>query len=110
MAIKRCQKCEEPLKGEFWCSHCKTVFKCPIPGCGATIKPGATECHRCGLFFEDYLNGRKMYRRCPKCKKKQGLSEQQCRFCHHWFNCPTCGEKVSTNTVLTCPRCGTSLR
>jgi predicted RNA-binding Zn-ribbon protein involved in translation (DUF1610 family) len=51
-----------------------------------------------------------MYRRCPKCKKKQGLSEHQCRFCRHWFNCPTCGDKVSTNTVLTCPRCGTSLR
>ena len=110
MAIKRCQKCEEPLKGEFWCSHCKAVFKCPIPGCGATIKPGASECQRCGLFFEDYLSGRKMYRRCPKCKKKQGLSEQQCRYCRHWFDCPTCGEKVSTTTVLTCPRCGTSLR
>ncbi|MBN1957062.1 MAG: hypothetical protein JXQ81_12570 [Desulfuromonadales bacterium] len=110
MANKRCPKCGEPLKGEYWCHACKTVLKCPIPGCEATIKPGATECPRCGLFFEDYLNGRKMYRRCPKCKKKQGLSEQQCRFCRHWFNCPTCGEKVSTNTVLTCPRCGTSLR
>jgi predicted RNA-binding Zn-ribbon protein involved in translation (DUF1610 family) len=51
-----------------------------------------------------------MYRRCPKCEKKQGLSEQQCRYCHHWFNCPTCGSKISTNTVLTCPRCGTGLR
>ncbi|HMB16359.1 MAG TPA: hypothetical protein VKN62_08585 [Pelovirga sp.] len=107
---KKCSQCGALLTGGYWCKECKAVFKCPIPGCEATVKPGAQECGRCGLFFEDYLSQRKMYRRCPKCKKKQGLSEHQCRFCRHWFNCPTCGDKISTNTVLTCPRCGTSLR
>jgi predicted RNA-binding Zn-ribbon protein involved in translation (DUF1610 family) len=49
-----------------------------------------------------------MYRQCPKCNKKQGLSEIQCKFCKHWFNCPTCGHKVPSTSMLTCPRCGTN--
>ena len=111
MAGKTCPQCKAELKGEYWCSNCKTVFKCPIPGCEARItKPGTEDCPRCGLYFADYLSQRKMYRRCPKCKKKQGLSEHQCRSCRHWFNCPTCGDRISTSTFLTCPRCGTSLR
>jgi hypothetical protein len=111
MAGKTCPNCKAELKGQYWCSHCKMVFKCPIPGCETAItKVGTEDCPRCGLFFADYLSQRKMYRRCPKCKKKQGLSEQQCRSCHHWFNCPTCGDRISKNTLLTCPRCGTGLR
>ncbi len=111
MAGKTCPSCKQELKGKYWCSNCKAVFKCPLPGCEADItKPDAKDCPRCGLFFEDYLSQRKMYRRCPKCKKKQGLSEQQCRSCRHWFNCPTCGDKIPANTLLTCPRCGTGLR
>jgi hypothetical protein len=50
-----------------------------------------------------------MYRQCPKCKKKQGLSEPQCKHCRYWFNCPTCGHKVPSTSMLTCPRCATSL-
>lgn len=69
MTNKKCPKCSEPLKGEYWCNACKTVIKCPLPGCEATIKPGASECHRCGLFFEDYLSNRKMYRRCLSVKE-----------------------------------------
>jgi DNA-directed RNA polymerase subunit RPC12/RpoP len=108
--MEKCPVCKEEKKGKYWCSACKTVFICPLPGCGATISNhDAQECPRCGLLFADYVNQRKMYRQCPKCKKKQGLNEQQCRHCKFWFNCPTCGHKVTSTSALTCPRCGTNL-
>ncbi len=109
--MEKCPVCGEMKKGKYWCSNCKTVFVCPAPNCGAEIKKrGSEECPQCGLFFPEYLQNRKMYRRCPKCKKKQGLSEIQCKFCHYWFNCPTCGHRVQSTSMMTCPRCGTSLR
>lgn len=98
-------------KGKYWCSACKEVFTCPLQNCGAQIPRGeAKECPRCGLYFPEYQENRKMYRVCPKCKKRQGLSEPQCRHCHYWFNCPSCGHQVKSTSSLTCPRCASDLR
>lgn len=109
--MEKCPVCKEPQKNKNWCSACGTVFTCPSPTCGAEVsKRDAHACPRCGLLFADYLTHRKMYRQCPKCKKKQGLSEIQCKFCKYWFMCPTCGHKVPSTSMLTCPRCATSLR
>lgn len=109
--MEKCPVCKEEQKGKYWCKACKTVFLCPAPGCGAQIgKQGVEVCPRCGLLFKEYMESRKMYRQCPKCKKKQGLSEPQCKFCKYWFNCPTCGHKVPSTSMLTCPRCATPLR
>jgi hypothetical protein len=109
--MEKCPVCKEEQKGKYWCKACKTVFVCPAPGCGAQIgKQGVEVCPRCGLLFKEYMESRKMYRQCPKCKKKQGLSEPQCKFCKYWFNCPTCGHKVPSTSMLTCPRCATPLR
>ena len=109
--MEKCPVCKEPKKGKFLCKSCGTVFVCPNPACEAEIrKRDATECPRCGLLFAEYRENRKMVRLCPKCKHTQGLSEPQCRFCRYWFNCPTCGHKVPSTSMLTCPRCATSLR
>ena len=71
--MEKCPVCNELKKGKFWCSACKTVFTCPMQNCGAEIrKQGTDSCPRCGLYFPDYVSNRKMYRRCPKCKKKAG--------------------------------------
>ncbi|MBE0597793.1 MAG: hypothetical protein IH614_11030 [Desulfuromonadales bacterium] len=108
--MEKCPVCKELKKGKFWCSGCGAVFTCPVPACGAEIrKPQDPSCPRCGLLFADYIQGRKMYRQCPKCRKKQGLSESQCKFCKYWFMCPTCGHKVPSTSMLTCPRCATRL-
>ena len=67
--MDKCPVCKEEKKGKYWCSGCQTVFVCPHPNCAKTVrKRGAKECPECGLFFEDYMERRKMYRRCPKCK------------------------------------------
>ncbi|HKL48539.1 MAG TPA: hypothetical protein VJ882_02680 [Desulfuromonadales bacterium] len=109
--MEKCPVCKEEKKGKYWCDACKTVFVCPMQNCGVQIrKRDAKECPQCGLFFEDFVERRKMYRRCPKCGKKQGLSESQCRHCNHWFSCPTCGHNIKTTSSLTCPRCATDLR
>ncbi|MDY6847769.1 MAG: hypothetical protein SV239_01360, partial [Thermodesulfobacteriota bacterium] len=109
--MEKCPVCKQPQKGKFWCSHCKTVFVCPNPNCDTRISSrGLEACPRCGLLFADYIEKRKMYRICPKCKKRQGLSEIQCKFCKYFFNCPTCGHRVPSTSMLTCPRCATSLR
>ena len=109
--MDKCPKCKELKKGKYWCTACLTVFVCPNPGCGATIdKKDATECPRCAMIFADYVTNRKMYRFCPKCKKRQGVSEPQCKFCKYWFSCPSCGHKVPSTSMLTCPRCATNLR
>jgi hypothetical protein len=109
--MDKCPVCKETTKGKFWCSSCKSVFVCPSPSCGAEIrKRDLTECPRCALIFADYIQHRKMYRICPKCKKKQGVAEPQCRHCRYWFQCPTCGHRVPSTSMLTCPRCATSLR
>ncbi len=109
--MEKCPVCKEVKKGKYWCSNCQTVFVCPVQSCGAeNRKRDATECSRCGLLFSEYIKNRKMYRQCPKCKKKQGLSEPQCRYCKYWFLCPTCGHKITSTSMLTCPRCATSLR
>ncbi|OHB33088.1 MAG: hypothetical protein A2X84_02575 [Desulfuromonadaceae bacterium GWC2_58_13] len=109
--MDKCPICKEEQKGKFWCKACKTIFVCPNQSCGAEIlKKDIETCPRCGLLFKDYMDSRKMYRQCPKCKKKQGLSEAQCKYCKYWFNCPTCGHKVPSTSMLTCPRCATSLR
>ncbi|MBN2644515.1 MAG: hypothetical protein JXR59_03455 [Desulfuromonadaceae bacterium] len=109
--MERCPVCKEMEKGKYWCRSCKAVFVCPNPRCGAEQKKrDAESCPQCGLIFEDYIVRRKMYRRCPKCKKKQGLSETQCRYCGYWFQCPTCGHRVVSTSMLSCPRCATRLR
>ena len=109
--MDKCPVCKEMKKGKYWCSACKNVFVCPNPGCGAEVrKRGSQSCPRCGMLFADYIENRKMVRQCPKCKKKQGLSEFQCRHCKFYFLCPTCGHKVPSTSALTCPRCATSLR
>ncbi len=109
--MDKCPVCKEEKKGKYWCSACKTVFICPLTNCGTEIRQrDAKACPSCGLLFADYMETRKMYRECPKCKKKQGLSEQQCKYCRYWFNCPTCGHKVPSTSMLTCPRCATNLR
>lgn len=108
--MDKCPVCNEMEKGKYWCKSCKTVFVCPAPNCGAKVgKKEAAECPKCALLFADYMAGRKLLRFCPKCKKKQGLSDPQCKFCKHWFCCPTCGHKVPSTSMLTCPRCATSL-
>ena len=109
--MEKCPVCKEEAKGKYFCKSCKTMFLCPSQNCGYEIrKRELTECPKCALLFADYIEQRKMYRKCPKCKKKQGLSEPQCRHCRYWFNCPTCGHKVPSTSMLTCPRCATSLR
>lgn len=109
--LEKCPVCKEVKKGKYWCSNCMTVFVCPVQSCGAVIRNrDATECPRCGLLFADYLEHRKMLRLCPKCKKKQGLADPQCKSCKYWFNCPTCGHRVPSTSMLTCPRCATRLR
>jgi hypothetical protein len=109
--MEKCPICKAEAKGKYFCKSCKTMFLCPSQNCGYEIrKRDLTECPKCALLFEDYIENRKMYRKCPKCKKKQGLSESQCRHCRYWFNCPTCGHKVPSTSMLTCPRCATSLR
>jgi predicted nucleic acid-binding Zn-ribbon protein len=109
--MEKCPVCKEQKKGKYWCSACKAVFVCPNPNCSAQIRQhDASSCPRCGLLFEDYIENRKMYRQCPKCGKKQGLAEHQCKYCKFWFECPTCGHKVAATSMLTCPRCGTNLR
>ncbi len=108
--MEKCPECHEPQKGKYWCRNCKRVFVCPNPQCGVEISTARDSCPRCGLLFEDYIVRRKMYRRCPKCKKKQGLSDNQCRSCHYWFTCPTCGHPVTSTSMLSCPRCATRLR
>jgi predicted RNA-binding Zn-ribbon protein involved in translation (DUF1610 family) len=110
--MEKCPVCKEMKKGKYWCSACRTVFACPNPNCSNTTMRTreVEECSRCGLLIMEYLDNRKMYRQCPKCKKKQGLSESQCKFCKYWFTCPTCGHKVPSTSMLTCPRCATSLR
>ncbi len=109
--MEKCPVCKEQKKGRYWCSACKTVFICPMPGCGVSVVRRDTEsCPSCGLLFADYTAHKKMYRLCPKCRKKQGLAEQQCKFCRYWFNCPSCGHKVPSTSMLTCPRCAANLR
>lgn len=109
--MEKCPVCKEEQKGKYWCKSCKEVFVCPQQSCGADIrKRGAESCPVCGMLFADYLADRKMYRKCPKCKKKQGISDPQCKHCHYRFNCPSCGHKVPSTSMLTCPRCATSLR
>jgi hypothetical protein len=109
--MDKCPNCKEFKKGKYWCTGCLTVFVCPNPGCGAPVsKRDATECPRCAMIFADYITNRKMYRFCPKCKKRQGVSEAQCKFCKYWFSCPSCGHKVPSTSMLTCPRCATNLR
>ena len=108
--MEKCPVCGEQTKGKYWCGSCKTVFVCPAPNCGFSIKkPGAEECPRCGLLFADYMEKRKMYKRCSKCKKKQGLAEMQCRYCRHWFNCPVCGHRITSTSAFSCPHCGNNL-
>lgn len=109
--MEKCPVCKEEKKGKFMCKGCGTIFVCPNQACGAEIrKRNAEECPRCGLLFADYRESRKLVRLCPKCKRKQGLAEPQCKACKYWFNCPTCGHKVPSTSMLTCPRCATSLR
>lgn len=109
--MEKCPVCKESKKTKYWCSACKSVFTCPVPTCGATVtKRDAEDCPRCGLIFSEYFSQRKMVRQCPKCKKRQGLSESQCKHCRYWFNCPTCGHRVPSTSALTCPRCATNLR
>ncbi|TYO97631.1 hypothetical protein EDC39_10934 [Geothermobacter ehrlichii] len=109
--MEKCPVCKEQSKGKYFCKNCKTMFRCPVQSCEYEIrKRDLTSCPKCGLIFEDYINRKKMYRQCPKCKKKQGVSDPQCRHCRYWFNCPTCGHKVPSTSMLTCPRCATSLR
>ncbi|SDE63027.1 hypothetical protein [Desulfuromonas thiophila] len=108
--MERCPLCKKAEMGKYWCRACHAVFVCPNPQCGAPVaKPPADSCSRCGLLFEDYILRRKMYRLCPKCRKKQGIADAQCR-CGYWFNCPTCGHRVVSTSMLSCPRCATRLR
>jgi hypothetical protein len=109
--MEKCSVCKEMTRGKYWCDSCHAVFVCPAPRCEApNHRRDAKVCAKCGLIFADYITHRKMYRMCPKCKKKQGLSDPQCKYCRYWFNCPTCGHKVPSTSMFTCPRCGTSLR
>ena len=109
--MDKCPVCKELRKGKHYCQSCRTVFVCPQPNCETEIyNRKARVCPRCGLLFDDYIDHQKMYRQCPKCSKKQGLSDPQCRYCKYWFNCPSCGHKVPSTSMLTCPRCATSLR
>lgn len=109
--MEKCPACKELKKGKYFCSACKTVFVCPNQACGAELRGRELEaCPRCGLLLGEYVQNQKMYRQCPKCKKKQGLVDPQCRFCKYWFNCPTCGHKITSTSILTCPRCATNLR
>ena len=109
--MEKCPVCKEMTKGKYWCKGCQTVFVCPNPRCEApNHRRDAKICARCGLLFEDYVASSKMYRECPKCKRKQGLSDPQCKHCRYWFNCPSCGHKVPSTSMLTCPRCATNLR
>ncbi len=109
--MEKCPVCKELKKGKYWCKGCGTMFLCPNQGCGAEIrKRDGEECPRCGLLFAPYRETQKLVRLCPKCKKFQGLAEPQCKSCRYWFNCPSCGHKVPSTSMLTCPRCATSLR
>jgi len=109
--MEKCPVCKEMTKGKYWCKGCQTVFVCPNPRCEApNHRRDAKICTRCGLLFADYVATSKMYRECPKCQRKQGLSDPQCRHCRYWFNCPSCGHKVPSTSMLTCPRCATNLR
>ncbi len=109
--MDKCPSCKQEKQGKYWCKNCKSVFLCPAQGCATENRnKDATECSRCGLLFEEYIRHHKMYRVCPKCKKKQGLSDPQCRYCRYWFNCPSCGHRVTSTSMLTCPRCATGLR
>ena len=111
MTMEKCPVCKEQARGKYWCSNCHTVYTCPAPRCEApNHRRDAKVCSKCSLIFEDYITNRKMYRKCPKCKKKQGLSDPQCKYCRYWFNCPSCGHKVPSTSMMTCPRCATSLR
>lgn len=106
-----CPECKQPLKNPALCEHCRTVFICPAQNCATTISSRKLSCcPRCGLLFADYLDSHKQLRECPKCKHKQGLSDPQCHHCHFWFNCPSCGHKVPSTSMLTCPRCAASLQ
>lgn len=109
--MEKCPVCKEESKGKYFCQNCKAVFLCPAQNCEFEIrKRDLDNCPRCGLIFADYIDKKKMYRMCPKCKKKQGVSDPQCRYCRYWFSCPTCGHKVPSTSMMTCPRCATSLR
>lgn len=109
--MQKCPVCKEPLQGKFWCQACHTVLVCPNPRCGAQQrKRDAASCPDCGMIFEPFITQRKKVRECPKCKKRQGLLEQRCQSCRFWFNCPTCGHKITSTSSLTCPRCATDLR
>lgn len=109
--MSTCKECKQPLKNPAVCHNCRRVFICPSQSCATVISSHKlSACPRCGLLFPDYLDQQKKVRECPKCKRKQGLTDPQCHHCHYWFNCPSCGHKVPSTSMLTCPRCATSLR
>jgi hypothetical protein len=106
-----CKNCNEPLKNRYFCHSCNAVFICPNSECNEPVKNSTdTVCSHCNLIFIDYITLKKRYKQCTKCKKKQGLYENPCKYCRRYFQCPECGYKFGKSVILSCPKCGRSMR